>query len=96
MKTLYLLIAVLMLVGCNKQQASTDAIAVGKAYNISYRDNVIKNWQSRVSDAERCAQFKARFKVSGERHESAASGAFVMDMMNVWKDAQAAGCQHSP
>lgn len=96
MKTFYLLVAVLMLVGCGKQQASAAANAVGKEYNTSYRDNVIKNWQSKVSDTERCAQFKARFKTAGERHESAANGAFVMDMTSVWNDTQAAGCQHTP
>ena len=96
MKTFYLLVAILMLVGCNKQQATTTAIAIGKSYNTSYRDDVIKDWQSRVSDTERCAQFKARFKAAGERHESAASGVFVEDMKSVWKDTQAAECQYSP
>jgi len=96
MKAFYLLFAVLILLGCGKQQATNTAIAIGKSYNTSYRDIVIKNWQSRVSDAEHCAQFKAKFKAYGERHESAASGAFVIDMTNVWKEVEAAGCQHSP
>jgi len=96
MKAFYLMIAILMLVGCNKQHATASAIAVGKSYNTSYRDDVIKDWESRVSDTERCVQFKARFKAAGERHESAASGVFVEDMMSVWKDTQAAGCQYSP
>jgi uncharacterized lipoprotein YajG len=96
MKAFYLMAAILMLASCNQQQATRTAIAVGKSYNTSYRDDVIKNWQSKVSDTERCAQFKARFKAAGERYESAASGAFVEDMMSVWKDTQAAGCQYSP
>lgn len=95
MKRHYLLAAVL-LIGCDQQQAASVAEAVGRAYNTSYRDNVIKNWQNKVSDAERCASFKARFRAAGVRHESAASGAFVGDMTKIWEEAKAAGCQYSP
>jgi hypothetical protein len=73
-ETILFLVAALMLVGCNKHQATTAANTAGKSYNTFYRDNAIKNWQSKVSDTERCAQFKARFKAAGERHESVPIG----------------------
>jgi hypothetical protein len=92
----FLFAAALVLIGCDKQQAADAANAFGKDYNTSYRDNVIKNWKSKVSDTERCAPFKERFKAAGERHESAASGAFATDMMKIWEDAKAARCKYSP
>lgn len=96
-------VAVLLLSACNREQAqsasesvSGAAQVVGKTYLTSNRDNVIKNWQSKVADTDECAPFKARLKAAGERHESAASGAFVNDMTKVWNDAKGAGCQHRP
>lgn len=89
-------LAVFLLEACNQQQASSTAEAVGKAYNVSYLDNVIRNWQNKVADTDRCASYKARFEAAGSRYESAATGGFVNDMMKIWEEAKAANCQYFP
>lgn len=72
------------------------AQSIGASYNTSYRDNVIKNWQNRVADTAECASFKARFKAAGDRHESAASGAFVTDMQKIMNGVKASHCEYKP
>jgi len=68
------------------------AKAVSKPYLQDNRDNIIKNWQSKVSAAPACAEFKNRFKAAGERYDNAANGAFMGDMSKIWEATKAAGC----
>lgn len=62
------------------------------SYQENYRDSVIRNWQSRVADTDRCKPFKERFLSTGKRHLTAASAVFHTDMMAVWESAKKNGC----
>lgn len=78
--------------GCSREDVSAIASSTGATYNASYKNNVVKNWQSKVPNGPRCLKFKDRFKASGDRYSDAANGAFAMDMMKIWEDAKAVGC----
>lgn len=82
----------LLISACSREQTNVAVGALGKAYNSSYRDDVIKNWQAKVSSSPHCVPFKERFKVVGERYDSAANGAFVNDMMKIWEETKSSGC----
>lgn len=71
-------------------------VIAADSYQVSYRDSVIKNWQSRVSDSEACKPFKDRFMRAGKRHDNAANGAFHLDMMGIWEDVKKSGCAYKP
>lgn len=92
MKHVFVLMLIFGLAGCSQEQTATIAKSVGGAYNTSYRDNVIKNWQARVSGEPRCAEFKSRFKSVGERYADAANGAFMQDVSRVWEATKTSGC----
>lgn len=95
MKRVFLLMLFFGFAGCSQEQTATIAKSVGGAYNTSYRDNVIKNWQARVSGELRCAEFKSKFQSVGERYADAANGAFMQDVFKVWEATKAAGCAAS-
>lgn len=65
---------------------------VGSSYNALQRDSVIRNYQKRIKEDEACRAYKDRFHRAGQRHESAASGAFVRDMQAVMEAVSRAGC----
>lgn len=91
--TLFVVTAgVLGLGACSREDVSAIATSAGTSYNASYKDNVVKNWQSNVAGAPRCQEFKIRFKSAGDRHSNAANGAFAMDMMKIWEEAKSAQC----
>jgi len=90
-----IILLAVILVGCSPEQSSSAVSAVTKSYTESYRDNVIKNYQARVTNAPSCAQFKERFKTVGERYDNASNGAFVNDMMKIWEATKAANCNAS-
>jgi len=85
----------LILVGCSPEQSSATVSTVTKSYIESYRDNVIKNYQTKVMNSPSCIQFKERFKTIGERYDSASSGAFMNDMMKIWEATKTASCSAS-
>jgi hypothetical protein len=85
-----------LLIGCSQGQIDSSANPAAQKYNESHRDNVIRNWQNRISDGPECSQFKERMKVAGERHTSAASASFTSDLMKVKDAAKAANCVHAP
>lgn len=87
-----LLLLVLILAGCSREQTNATASAIGKSYNQSYRDNVIANWQAKVASSPACASLKERFRTVGERYDSAANGAFVNDMIKIWEETKSTGC----
>ena len=87
-----LLLLVLVLAGCSREQSNAAAAAIGKSYNQSYRDNVIANWQAKVSSTPACAPIKERFRTAGERYDNAANGAFANDMMKIWEETKSTGC----
>ena len=92
MNARFLLLVLIVVGGCSREQTNAATAAVGKSYNLSYRDNVIKNWQAKVSSSTVCALFKDRFRTAGERYDNAANGAFVNDMMKIWEETKSAGC----
>ncbi len=92
MKYTLSLAVLLVLLGCSREQVASASSAAAKSYNESYRDNVIKSWQARVSNAPACAEFKNRFKASGERYDNAVNGLFMQDMFKIWDATKAAGC----
>ncbi len=89
---IFALFFLLVLAGCSREQTLEIGASLGKSYNVSYRDGVIKNWQAKVASAPACLGFKERFKAAGTRYDSAANGMFVQDMTTVWSDTKAAGC----
>lgn len=86
------LATLLALTACSREQSVEVVQTAGKAYNASYRDNVIGNWQRRVKDTPDCEPFREQFKIEGEKYSSPASGAFVTAMQRVKATAAAAGC----
>ena len=87
-----LLLLVLILAGCSREQTNAAASAVGNAYNRSHRDAVIANWQAKVASYPACAPLKERFRSVGERYDSAANAAFATDMMKIWEETKSRGC----
>lgn len=63
-----------------------------KNYMTSQRDRYIEKMQHNVSDSSRCAIYKTRFKETGQSHQSSATGAFAMDMTNIWGEVKKSGC----
>jgi hypothetical protein len=92
MKYTLSLAILLVLLGCSREQVSSASGAAAKSYNETYRDNVIMNWQARVSTAPACMEFKNRFVTAGERYDNAANGSFAQDMIKIWDATKAAGC----
>ena len=89
---IFVVLLLLISTGCSREQTLEIGVSLGKSYNISYRDNVISNWQARVASTPACMSFKDRFKAVGTRYDNAANGMFVQDMTKVWSDTKAAGC----
>lgn len=90
--SLVVVICVLGLSACSPEDVNAVATTAGASYNASYKDNVVKNWQSKVVSTPRCQEFKVRFKSTGDRYRDAANGAFAMDMMKIWEEAKSAQC----
>lgn len=90
-----IILLAVILAGCSQEQSNAAVSAVTKSYTESYRNNVIKNYQAKVTNSPSCAQFKERFKTVGERYDNASNGAFVNDMMKVWEATKAASCAAS-
>lgn len=94
MRIIFILVVAILAGSCSQEQAASSIQAAGKTYNESNRDNVIKNWQTRVEDSDRCSSFRQRFHVAGIRHESAVTGRFVNDMQKIMSDVKAANCEY--
>lgn len=92
MKYILSLAVLIVMFGCSREQVASASSTAAKSYNESYRDNVIKNWQARVSPAPTCVEFKNRFKTAGERYDNAANGMFMQDVLKIWDATKAAGC----
>lgn len=92
MKYTLVVLLLFVLFGCSREQVASASANAAKSYNESYRDNVIKNWQARVSTAPACIEFKNRFQAAGSRYDSAANGAFMNDMTTIWDATKAVGC----
>ena len=90
--TNYILIFVLILVGCSREQILEGVAVIAKNEQVSYRNNVIRNWQNRVVDSPACIGFKESFKVTGTRYDNAVNGKFMNDMTSIWSNVKAAGC----
>lgn len=80
------------LIACSRETNVALGKAVAASYHASYKDGVIKNWQSKIDGDVRCNEFKNRFKAAGDRYDDAANAAFVMDMMKIWDDAKNRKC----
>jgi hypothetical protein len=78
--------------GCSRETNMAVGKVVADSYNASYKDGVVKNWQSKLDSDVRCSEFKSRFKAAGDLYDNAANGAFAMDMMKIWEDAKKAKC----
>lgn len=74
--------------------AQRDAQKLGELWNSTYRDSVIRNYQTRIQDNARCDAYKKQMKHHGQRHGSAASGPFMMDMQSIIDSARADSCLH--
>jgi hypothetical protein len=85
-------VLLLLLIACSNKQAVETATVVGNAYNARYRDTVITNWQHRIKDTPECATFRQQMLTEGQRHSSAATGAFANSMMRIRKSAADASC----
>ena len=85
-------VALLVATACSREDVLKTATAAGATYNTSNRDAIIKNWQAKVFEKPECTQFRERFKVAGEKYDSAANGPFQTDMLQVWADTKSAGC----
>jgi hypothetical protein len=88
------LVLVLCVVGASGEQAFADNSAA-KLYHDSNRDNIIRNWQAKVSPDPRCAGFKDRFHAVGSRFDNAANASFSIEMSKVWEATKAAKCAGS-
>ena len=88
----YLILSLFVLTACSQEDVQQLGDKAGDFYNSSTRDNVIENWQDRVSSEPQCANFKEQFQLIGETHKSAASGAFVNDMQNIMREVKANNC----
>lgn len=62
------------------------------SYNESNRDNVIRNWQSKVLVMPQCLHFKDEFLAAGSRYDNATNGKFAIDMGKVWEAVKATNC----
>lgn len=91
MKIATILLA-LILIGCSQEQTNAAANSIGKSYNENYRDNLIENYQAKVTDTPRCTEFKKQFKTLGERYDNASNGAFQMDMIKTLEATKSANC----
>ena len=92
MKIYTVLLFMLVLAGCSREQTNEITASVAKSYLASTRDNNIKNWQARVASTPACAEFKDRFKTAGNRYDNSANGMYVNDMDAIWKATKTAGC----
>jgi len=66
--------------------------SAGESYNETYKDNVVKNWQTKVASFPACDVYKERFKEIGARYDNAANGLFSMDMLKLWDEVKNAKC----
>lgn len=66
-----------------------------EAYHRFERDRIIRNHQKRIKDERRCVGFRDQLEVAGRRHESAATGAFAMDMLQILHEASDQECLRS-
>jgi hypothetical protein len=80
------------LVACSGESFQSAAEAGIQRIQESQRDGVIRNYQRRISDEERCAHFKERLLTEGQRYDGAANAAFHVELGKVKKAAARVGC----
>jgi hypothetical protein len=95
MKIVKLFLVLCILAACSREQTAAAGSTAAKSYLESNRDNIIKNWQTKVASTPSCAEFREQFRAVGSRYDSAANASFSIEMSKVWEATKAAKCAAS-